>query len=189
MKSKNFNPVLGVYLSKTTTTNGPETVATVEDSSPTLVGELSSTVVLTTASNSISDTFEANVKLLEAKAEANKNLTNYVREMDNKRSVDLVATTTDDPRKVNLNSTNYISQLDTERAEDLVATTTHDPRERKSNVSLAVPFYRRFNFVNDNDRNKQQKWVHCLELISPRLQGMNNEGPKTVTNVRGDVKR
>ncbi|KAJ8704894.1 hypothetical protein PYW08_012214 [Mythimna loreyi] len=60
----------------------------------------------------------------------------------------------------------------------------------KSRKSRNLPFLRRFNYFHDAERKKPQKWVHCLDLITPRLEGMKDDSRiLQMTSNSADVKR
>ncbi|XP_022830162.1 uncharacterized protein LOC111358984 [Spodoptera litura] len=59
----------------------------------------------------------------------------------------------------------------------------------KNRVTPANIFHRRF-YLDEEERNKPQKWTHCLDLITPRLKGYKDDwAPKQVTHNDGDVRR
>ncbi|XP_050556588.1 uncharacterized protein LOC118281133 [Spodoptera frugiperda] len=59
----------------------------------------------------------------------------------------------------------------------------------KNRVTPANVFHRRY-YLDEEERNKPQKWTHCLDLITPRLKGYKDDwAPKQVTHTDGDVRR
>lgn len=78
--------------------------------------------------------------------------------------------------KINKNGTITNYNIENWREEEKIGTTSQKPVKTKQNVTPKVPFYRRINYLNDQERNKPQKWVHCLDLVAPRLKGYNDNG-------------
>uniref|UniRef100_A0A2A4JHH5 Uncharacterized protein n=1 Tax=Heliothis virescens TaxID=7102 RepID=A0A2A4JHH5_HELVI len=61
--------------------------------------------------------------------------------------------------------------------------------KRATKTTPADSFFRRF-YLDEEERNKPQKWTHCLDLITPRLKGYNdNWKPKLVTSNDPDIRR
>ncbi|KAJ8706592.1 hypothetical protein PYW07_012670 [Mythimna separata] len=109
------------------------------------------------------------------------NLTEYF----SKSGAENTATSMHPPRREN-NLTDYFSKSGAGNK----ATTTFSPRRAKQKVTPNIPFHRRFNYMHDSERNKPQKWVHCLDLITPKLQGMKEESRKKVVSSNdSDVRR
>nr|XP_049696029.1 uncharacterized protein LOC126054418 [Helicoverpa armigera] len=61
--------------------------------------------------------------------------------------------------------------------------------KNSSKVTPAKNFFRRF-YLDEEERNKPQKWTHCIDLVTPRLKGIKDDWKlKLVTSNDPDIKR